>query len=160
MCVPPPSYILYFQFLVHGNGNRAQDEPYLGALIAACLHQRGQRIRETALHLARQAAVLMIENLGAYSKSLDNQDVESLAAARVKNDRLDPLIYHALFDKVHKGIHPNLAKSKEEFKVAMRDSQLLMVSQICLAITMSSSYRWLNPVHMRTWLLLSKSEIP
>ncbi|CAL1125926.1 unnamed protein product [Cladocopium goreaui] len=114
------------------------DEPYLGALIAACLHQRGQRIRETALHLARQAAVLMIENLGAYSKSLDNQDVESLAAARVKNDRLDPLIYHALFDKVHKGIHPNLAKSKEEFKVAMRDSQLLMVSQICLAITMFS----------------------
>ena len=24
----------------------------------------------------------------------------------------------------------------------------------------TSSYRWLNPVHMRTWLLLSKSEIP
>lgn len=100
----------------------AQEKPYLGALISACLHQRGARIRATAMDLAKQAAVLMIENFRVYSEKLDGG-----MAAEMRNqyDRIPPILLHQTFDDVHMGKYPTLAKAREALGIGHQDSKLL-----------------------------------
>lgn len=115
--------------------SRPEDQPYLGALIGACLLQRGANIRKTATDLAKQAAVMMIQNLESYS---NRRDAAALAEERLnltnKREKVDPMILHRLFDDVHVGKFSSVRKSKEAMKLTHTDAALASASCLCLII--------------------------
>lgn len=88
--------------------SRLRTCPYLGVFIAGRLFQRGARIRQTALMLAKQAAALMIQNFRAYAVA---PDVGWLAQERTKNERMDSLVIFQCFDELQKGQHSSLSNN-------------------------------------------------
>lgn len=98
--------------------------------------------------LAKQAAVLMIENFRAYALA---PDVGRLAQERIRNDRIDSLVIFQLFDELQKGQHSSLSKARKEFSLeGTQDSRLLPAScqnpsmfflrqGICVLLQVSSS---------------------
>lgn len=97
----------------------------LGVFISACLHQRGARIRETALSIAKQTAVLMIQHFSDYAFA---PNVEQLILERKANDRVDPLILFHCFDSVYRGDQTNLAKARKTCGLdKITDSRVLPV---------------------------------
>lgn len=98
----------------------------LGVFISACLHQRGARIGETASSIAKQTAVLMIQNFSAYSFA---PNVEQLILERKADDRVDPLILFHCFGIVHRGDQTNLAKARKVCGLdKITDSRVLPVT--------------------------------
>ena len=104
-----------------------QDRPYFGVFIAACLLQRGQRIKDTALSLAKQGAVLMIQHMNSYALK---PDVELIVEQKRFNDRLDPLVIYECFHRTHTGSQPNLLASRKSLDLLKNnESRLLQASR-------------------------------
>ena len=103
----------------------AQEEPHLGVFIAALLLLRGDRNREVALDVAKQCAVLMIQNLDVYATP---PEAASVLANKTRNTRLDPIVLHKCFDDVHTGVSTHLHLARKELGITHSDRQLLEVA--------------------------------
>lgn len=118
-----------------GSFSQLEDQPYLGALIGACFMQRGSSTRKTAIDLAKQAAVMMIQNLESYSSRRDGAAIaEERSSLRNKSQKVDPIVLHRLFDDIHVGKYPNIRKSKEAMHLTFTDAALASASRMCLII--------------------------
>lgn len=100
----------------------------MGALIAACLLQRGDRIQQTAAGLGKQCATLMVEHFHSFAIRQNAEMLAESRSLRHPRERIDFAIRHKLFDDVHTGLQPSLAKSREALNIAGHDSQVLKAS--------------------------------
>ena len=97
----------------------------MGTFLAALISQRGQRFREMALDVAKQSALLLVEERSSFLCPLNEDNLLSLADGRASNSKLDPASVHMVLAGTMTGKYKDLQSGLDAVNSQVQPSRLL-----------------------------------